>query len=106
MRLKTLVTATILGMALTISTAEAKAPAKWKKCATCHGEDGKGKTKMGEKLKVKDLSAAAWQKGAKDDDIKATVRGTNKKAKHKAFGEDKLSDQELAEVIKYIRSLK
>ena len=28
------------------------------KCATCHGPDGKGKTKMGEKMGVKDLTAS------------------------------------------------
>lgn len=27
------------------------------KCAACHGPDGKGQTKMGEKLGVKDLTA-------------------------------------------------
>jgi mono/diheme cytochrome c family protein len=29
-----------------------------KHCQSCHGPDGKGKTKMGEKLKVRDLTAA------------------------------------------------
>jgi cytochrome c553 len=29
-----------------------------KNCQTCHGPDGKGKTKAGEKAKVKDLTAA------------------------------------------------
>ena len=29
-----------------------------KNCQTCHGPDGKGKTKAGEKAKVKDLDGA------------------------------------------------
>jgi cytochrome c553 len=29
-----------------------------KNCQSCHGADGKGKTKMGEKLSVRDLTAA------------------------------------------------
>ena len=32
-----------------------------KACAKCHGEDGKGQTKMGQKLGLKDLSDAKVQ---------------------------------------------
>ena len=72
----------------------------------CHGDSGKGDTKMGKKLKIADMSSAAWQKARKDADMSKTVRGENPKVKHKAFKADKVSDKELAELIKHIRSLK
>jgi cytochrome c len=47
----------------------ADAAALWdKNCASCHGKDGKGKTKMGEKLKVRDLT---------DPKVMATLNKTN-----------------------------
>jgi mono/diheme cytochrome c family protein len=38
-----------------------------KKCATCHGKDGKAQTTMGKKLGVKDLTDAKVQADSKDD---------------------------------------
>lgn len=47
----------------------ADAAALWEKnCASCHGKDGKAKTKMGEKLKVRDLT---------DPKVMATLNKTN-----------------------------
>ena len=38
------------------------------KCASCHGEDGKGHTKEGEKMKIGDMTSADWQKKVSDED--------------------------------------
>ncbi len=91
---------------LSARPAGAAPPAPWTKiCAKCHGEDGVGKTKMGEKLKVKDLTAPEWQDSKTDADIKKQVReGT--KGKMTAVGPDKLSDVELDEIVKFIRGLR
>src|SRR5947208_4543698 len=46
--------------AVTVRGADTKET--WEKtCAKCHGADGKGKTKMGEKLGIKDLTDAKIQ---------------------------------------------
>ena len=39
------------------------------KCATCHGADGKGDTKMGKQKGTKDMTTAEWQKSVTDQQI-------------------------------------
>ena len=77
-------------------------------CAACHGQDGKGKTMMGRRLDIKDLTDAKVQ-AAFDDPLATktikegvTVNGTEKM---KAFG-DKLSDDEIKALVARVRSFK
>lgn len=92
-----------------VSASAADAKANWDQhCAKCHGTDGAGKTKMGEKLKVKDYTDAKVQAGLKDAEmIKATKDGVKEgdSTKMKAFG-DVLSDDEIKALVTYIRTLK
>jgi mono/diheme cytochrome c family protein len=74
-------------------------------CAKCHGEDGRGKTKMGERMGAKDMTDPAWQAGRTDAAVRKHVRDGNPKQKHPAFGDDKLDDDALAAVIAHVRSL-
>jgi len=67
------------------------------KCASCHGEDGKGKTKMGEKLGVKDLA------GTKSDVVKVVTEG--KPPKMQAYG-GKLTDAQIKAVAEHVKGLK
>ena len=96
--------ALLTGMA---APAFAQAPEKWGKlCAKCHGEDGKGKTKMGEKLKIGDMTSSAWQAERKDADMKKTIREGSPAKKKPATPADKLTDPELEAMVKFVRSLK
>lgn len=92
--------------ALSASAADAKATYE-KTCAKCHGLDGKGDTKMGKKLGVKDISDAKVQADLKDDaafkTIKEGVKDGEKTLMKPAEG---LSDDEIKGLITYIRSLK
>lgn len=79
-----------------------------KNCAACHGKDGTGKTKMGEKLGVKDLTDAKVQAESKDDQMAKTIKEGIKegdKTKMKAFG-DSLSEEEIKALVAHIRSFK
>jgi mono/diheme cytochrome c family protein len=78
----------------------------WKaKCKSCHGEDGRAQTTLGKKQKIKDMSTAEWQSGHSDPDIrKAIVEGVPD-TKMKPF-EGKLSDAEIAGLVKYVRAFK
>jgi cytochrome c6 len=54
------VIAAVLGFS---GTAVADAAVFEKKCASCHGKDGKGQTKMGEKLAISDLAKSKLSEG-------------------------------------------
>ena len=103
----------IVGVALLIAGAvsvrAADAKENWEKnCSKCHGPDGKGKTKMGEKLAVKDYTDAKVQDGLKDEAMtKAIKEGVKdgEKTKMKGFG-DVLSDDEVKALVKHVRDFK
>ncbi|MBI4626622.1 MAG: cytochrome c [Verrucomicrobia bacterium] len=77
-------------------------------CAKCHGADGKGQTKAGKKLKVKDYTDAKVQAEMKDEEIiKATAEGVFDKGKEKMKAyKDELSAAEIKEFVAYIRKFK
>ncbi len=102
----------LLGAPLVLAAAIFAAPVaeNWDNhCAKCHGADGKGQTKVGRKLKVKDYTDAAVQAGMTDEEmLKATVDGVfddNGKEKMKAF-KDELNSDEIKELVTYIRKFK
>ena len=78
-------------------------------CTKCHGADGKGQTKPGRKLNVRDYTDAKVQAEMKDDAmIKATADGVfdkGGKEKMKAY-KDELSAEEIKELVAYIRKFK
>jgi len=78
-------------------------------CAKCHGADGKGQTKAGKKLQVKDYTDAKVQAEMKDPDmIKATTDGIFDKAgkeKMKAY-KDELSADEIKDLVAFVRKFK
>ena len=80
-----------------------------KHCQSCHGPDGKGKTKAGKKLNVRDYTDPKVQAEMKDDAmIKATTDGIfdkGGKEKMKAY-KDELSTDEIKELVAYIRKFK
>ena len=78
-------------------------------CAKCHGADGKGQTKAGRKLNVKDYTDAKVQAEMKDAEmIKATADGVfdkGGKEKMKAY-KDELTAEEIKELVAYVRKFK
>ena len=103
----------VIGVALLIvgavSVRAADAKENWEKnCTKCHGADGKGKTKMGEKVGVKDYTDAKVQADLKDDAMTKAIKEGVKdgdKTKMKGFG-DVLSDDEIKALVKYVRDFK
>ena len=78
-------------------------------CTKCHGADGKGQTKAGRKLNVRDYTDPKVQAEMKDDAmIKATTDGVfdkGGKEKMKAY-KDELTADEIKELVAYIRKFK
>ena len=98
------------GLALTAAlTHAAPAAENWEnQCSKCHGADGKGQTKVGKKLNLKDYTDAKVQAEMKDADMtKAIADGIfdNGKEKMKAFKEE-LSADEIKDLVAYVRKFK
>ena len=99
----------VLGFAAALSASAAEAKDNWDTlCAKCHGADGKGQTKMGQKLGVKDFTDAKVQADIKDDAafkaIKEGKKSDDGKTLMKPF--DTLSDDEIKALVAYVRGFK
>lgn len=76
------------------------------KCKSCHGSDGRADTKDGRKHKVADVTTADWQAKHTDDQIRKVIEdGSPDNEKMKPY-KDKLSAEEIAGLVQYVRSLK
>ena len=106
-KLLTLSIAIIAVSALSASAADAKANYE-SSCAKCHGADGKGQTKMGQKLGVKDYTDAKVQADLKDDAaIKAIKEGLkDKDGKTLMKPAEGLSDDDVKALVAYMRTFK
>jgi len=106
---KLILIAATFGFAATLTASAADGKANWDSlCAKCHGADGKGQTKMGQKLGAKDFSDAKVQADLKDDAafkaIKEGLKDQDGKTLMKPF--DTLSDDEIKALVQYVRTLK
>ena len=99
-------------MSTRASADEAAASRNFKaKCAACHGPDGKGKTKQGEKMKIADMTSAAFKKEMTPDKIKTTILEGLTRDKEGVKQEmkglkGKIPDDQLDELVAYVRGLK
>ncbi|MFQ5351844.1 MAG: c-type cytochrome [Candidatus Binatia bacterium] len=86
------------------------AKATWEKnCRACHGSDGKGDTKAGKKLGVKDLTAAEVKAGLEKGKMIETIKkgvtdGETGKTKMKAYA-GKLSEEQVEALADYVLGL-
>ena len=95
------------GALLSASAADAKDNFD-KACAKCHGADGKGDTKMGKKLGVKDYTDAKVQAELKDDAAFKAIKEGLKDKEDKTLmkpAED-LSDADIKALVAYLKAFK
>jgi cytochrome c553 len=106
-KILTLAIAIIAVSALSAVAADAKATYE-KDCAKCHGKEGKGDTKMGQKLGAKDYTDAKVQAELKDDAaIKAIKEGLkDKDGKTLMKPSEGLSDADIKGLVDYMRKFK
>ena len=72
-------------------------------CAKCHGKDGRAHTTRGRLSHARDLTNAGWQNEVSDERLFNSI---NKgKGKMPAYGK-KLSDDQIDELVRYVRQLK
>jgi len=79
-----------------------------KGCAKCHGKEGKGDTKMGQKLGIKDYTDAKVQAEMKDDAaVKAIKEGLkDKDGKVLMKPAEDLSDADIKALVALMRTFK
>ena len=108
--MKKLITLTVVLMAgACVAVHAADAKENWdKSCAKCHGADGKGQTKMGQKMGIKDLTDAKVQEELKDDAaFKAIKEGVkDKEGKMVMKPTEGLSDDEIKALVQHLRGFK
>jgi cytochrome c6 len=72
------------------------------KCQVCHGADGKGETAAGKKLGAKDFHSPEVVKMSDAELFAITKNGKDKMPSY----DKKLTDDQIKQLIKYIRTLK
>jgi cytochrome c553 len=94
--------------AMLVSVSAADVKENWEKsCAKCHGPDGKGETKMGKKLEIKDFTDAKYQESLKDESmLKAIKEGVKDGDKTRMKAVEGLSDEEMKALVAYVRKFK
>jgi mono/diheme cytochrome c family protein len=76
-------------------------------CAKCHGDDGKGGTKMGQKLGARDYTDAKIQDSVTDDQaFKSIKEGLKNKDDKTMMKPSELADDDIKASIAYLRTLK
>src|SRR6266567_4273117 len=106
---KIILLVTLFGLAAALSAKAADATENWNNlCSKCHGAEGKGDTKMGQKLGCKDFTDAKVQADMKDDAatkaIKEGLKSSDDKTLMKPF--ETLSDDEIKALVAYVHTLK
>jgi len=119
-RARTLIPAAALATAFVLAVAGGSASADvdkktlrtWKaKCASCHGEDGKGATEQGKKMGVRDMTSAPFWKDLTDAKMKDAIANGIKQTKDGKVQEmepykDKLKPEEIDALVAYLKTFK
>jgi cytochrome c553 len=92
-----------------LASASAAEPKEiWEKtCTKCHGPDGKGATKIGKVLGIKDFTDAQYQATLKDETMaKAIKEGIKDGDKTKMKPAEGLTDEDIKAMVAYVRAFK
>ena len=106
---KIILLAAVLGLAAAMSASAGDTKDLWTtQCAKCHGADGKGQTKIGQKLGIRDFTDPKVQDSIKDDAafkaLREGLKNSDGKTLMKPF--DALSDDQIKALVAYVRTLK
>lgn len=95
--------------AVAVETADAESAADAaslfaKRCASCHGRDGRAKTFKGKLTHARNLTDAGWQNSVSDERIFNSINN-GRGSKMPRF-DKKLSESQIDELATYVRQLK
>jgi|SRR6185369_4696445 cytochrome c551/c552 len=106
---KTIIISILALSAALVTASAADVKETWEKtCTKCHGPDGKGQTKMGQKLGIKDYTDAKVQGEMKDEEaFKAIKEGLkDKEGKILMKPAEGVTDDEIKALVQHVRSFK
>jgi cytochrome c553 len=108
MKISRILLTTLALAATTAALSAADAAANWEKnCQKCHGADGKGKTPMGKKLELKDLTDAKYQETFTDEKaFKAIKEGIKDGDKTKMKPAEGMTDDDIKALVAKVRGFK
>jgi cytochrome c553 len=108
--MKTLTPILVAAVALSLSSARAADVKEIyeKTCVKCHGADGKGQTKMGQKVGVKDLTDAKVQAAFTDDQAFKTIKDGKKDSEGKILMKpaEAVTDDDIKALVAHMRTFK
>ena len=108
--MKNLTPVLVTAIALSISSARAADVKELyeKQCVKCHGADGKGDTKMGKKVGVKDLTDAKVQAEFTDEQAFKTIKEGKKDKEDKVLMKpiEGATDEEIKALVAHSRAFK
>jgi mono/diheme cytochrome c family protein len=95
-------------LALALLLAQAATPRTsagiWQmKCKSCHGEDGRSRTKKGRKFNAPDFTTGKWQNDTTDEEIYIAIHDGVPRTKMPSF-KAKLSEEEIQAMVPYLRA--
>ena len=110
-RLKTatlgmLIALSLCGMAVRALAQQGAAASYNGKCASCHGDDGSGRTAASKKVNVPDLRSKEIRSLSDDNLYETIANGTKPKEYPHAFLCKGLEESEIRDIVQYIKTLK
>jgi mono/diheme cytochrome c family protein len=74
-----------------------------RQCLSCHGRDGRGRTRKGRRTHARDMTDASWQDDVSDERLFNSIN--NGRGKMPAFRK-KISENDIDALVAYVRRMK
>ena len=95
---------TVLGAGNTNEAAAADAGTIYsRQCVSCHGRDGRARTRKGRQTRARDMTDASWQDDVSDERLFNSI--SNGRGKMPAFRK-KVSENDIDTLVAYIRRMR
>ena len=76
-----------------------------RRCSSCHGKDGKGNTAIGKKKNLRALGSPEVQSLSDEELTRRIATGGESAERQHAFKDKGLSDDDIAQLVTFIRAL-
>ena len=93
----------VFGAAETNEAAADAATIYNRQCVSCHGRDGRGRTRKGRQTRARDVTDAAWQDDVSDERLFNSIN--NGRGKMPAFRK-KISENDIDALVAYVRRMR